>query len=147
MNIRFAGRWTFRGEQTKAGRNLRVRGPWIVCSEKLFGTVPRLWHWAPAAMRWLSIRSSRPSPLPCDSRTNKRAGVFCFAKCLVKRASRRNRRSQEERRLIGGIDFIIFRGRKILWPSERIKIARNGSRRDKTKESLWVISYFIVWHL
>lgn len=72
---------------------------------------------APAAMRQLSIRSSRPSSLPRDSHTNKSAGVFCFAKRLVKRAPRRNRRDNGAGKKVNDrIDFIVFREGKILCP-------------------------------
>lgn len=47
------------------------------------------------------------------ARTNKRAGVFCFAKRLVKRAPRRNRWQDGVRKKANDrIDFIIFHGGK-----------------------------------
>lgn len=80
------------------------------------------WHRlrGPAAMRRLSIRSSSSSPRPCrsarvtrDSRTNKSAGVFCFAKRPVKRAAGRNRPRQAGKK-VNDRSFIVLRVESLL---------------------------------
>jgi len=95
---------SFEGKQTRAANTRivnRVQRTAKNFSEPCHGCE------APAAMRWLSIRSFRPSSLPCDSRTNKSAEVFCFAKRLVKRAPRRNRWNDGARKKVNDrIDFI-----------------------------------------
>jgi len=106
-------RTLFRGRTNEdLAQSASTQTEWIVCRvrRKTFRSCA-----VPAAMRQLSIWSSRPSSLPRDSRTNKSAGVFCFAKRLIKRVPRRNRRNNGAGKKVNDrIDFIVFHGGKIL---------------------------------
>jgi len=99
-----------------AGRMNRVQSTAKNFSELCHGCA------VPAAMRQLSIWSSRPSSLPRDSRTNKSAGVFCFAKRLIKRVPRRNRTEQRSREEGERSDrfYCIPRGKNSLLPSRNV---------------------------